>query len=190
MEVGVVNRIAGVRIDGVLAEEEREVVAQVMSSLGAHPSSLRSHGRLGRTYGLLELDEHCDLALLSKALADARFTEPPPAIVEIVPDHERRLPALVHALGGPGRPAGVLDAVSTAHSLVLEIDVTKTALSLILDIVDVELQTAPGRRIIPIIPLTDTMLAALARDLVGDPALDISRLIETYTEPMLQARQT
>jgi hypothetical protein len=105
-----------------------------------------------------------------------------------VPDHRRRLAALAHALGGPGRPAGVAEATLTEDSLVVELNTATTPLSLVLDLVDVELETAPGRRIVPLIPLTDATLAALARDLVGDPALDLSRLIETYTEPLLQQR--
>jgi hypothetical protein len=190
MEVGVVNRSASVRIDGMLAEEEREAASQLMSSFGARLSSLRAHGTLGRSYGFLELDPACDLAALSGAFGNARFSEPPLAVLEVVPDHERRLAALAHALGGRGRPAGIVDAILTTHSLVLEVDVVKTALSLVLDIVDCELETAPGRRIVPLIPLTDATLAVLARDLINDPAIDLSRLIETYTEPLLQAKSS
>jgi hypothetical protein len=185
-----VNRSASVRIDGVLAEEERAAASQRMTSFGAHLSSVCPHASTGRTYGLLTFADGTEVAALAGALGDARLHEPPLAIVEIVPDQKRRLAALSHALGGPGRPAGVVDAQVTADSLLLEVDASKTPLSLILDIIDCELETAPGRRIVPLIPLNDEMLAALARDLINDPAFDSSRLIETYTEPMLQTRST
>ncbi|HTV73300.1 MAG TPA: hypothetical protein VME66_06335 [Candidatus Acidoferrales bacterium] len=181
------NRSASVRIDGVLAEEEREAASQRVSSFGAHLASLRPHPGVARTYGLLHFDDGCDLTALARILG-ARLDEPPLAILEIVPDHERRLPAIAHALWGPGRPAGVADATLTSTSLVVEVNIAKTPLTLILDLVDVELQTAPGRQIVPLIPLTDAALTALARDLVRDPALDLSRLIEMYTEPLLQSR--
>ena len=184
------NRSASVRIDGVLAEEEREAASQRMTSFGAHLSFSRAHAAARRTYGFLSLADGADLTALAQALGNAQLHEPPLAIVEIVPDHPRRLPALTHALGGPGCPAGIVDARTTANSLVLEVDANKTPLSLVLDIVDCELETAPGRRIIPLIPFTGEMLAALARDLINDPALDASRLIETYTEPLLQIRSS
>jgi hypothetical protein len=189
-EVGIVNRSASVRFDGVLAEEEREAASQRVSSFGARLLALRAHEGLRRTYGLLELDERCDVAAISSVLAGVQLHEPPLAILEIVPDHQRRLPALAHALAGNGRPAGIVEASATAHSVVLEVNVAKTPLSLVLDIVDCELETAPGRRIVPLIPLSDELLAAFARDLLNDPALDVSRLIETYTEPMLQSRSS
>ncbi|HEY0799089.1 MAG TPA: hypothetical protein VGD50_08050 [Candidatus Baltobacteraceae bacterium] len=143
------------------------------------------HTALARTYGLLELDEQADIRAIAHELRAARVDEPALVVLEITPDHGHRLGPLLGALGGSGKPAGIVEAIPCGRSLVLELDETKSPLSLVLDLVDIELQTAPGRRIVPLLPLSDRTLATLARDLLVDPALDITRIIETYTEPML-----
>ena len=83
------------------------------------------------------------------------------------------------------RPAGIVEATRTAGGVLVELDVARTSLCLLVDVIDVELERAPGRRIIPVLPLDDVVLTAFARDVLGDPSIDVSRLIETYTEPLL-----
>jgi hypothetical protein len=118
---------------------------------------------------------------------DCVVREPAAALLEIVPSHRERVRALGEALGGEARPAGILDCFATNESVLLEFDDRITPLSLIVDLVDIELQAAPGRRIVPLFGLSDVALAAFTADLLSEPQLDASRLIETYSEPLLAA---
>ena len=59
------------------------------------------------------------------------------------------------------------------------------ALRLVLDLIDVELARAPGRTVTPLLPLSDETLAVLAAATLGVPELDATRLIETFSEPLL-----
>ena len=110
---------------------------------------------------------------------------PPLAVLRVAPDAPRRLAALSEALGGPGRPAGVCELRAEASALVVEIDARRTPLALVLALIDAELENAPGRTIEPLVILDDGALAAFAGDLLGEPSLDASRLIETFLEPLL-----
>jgi hypothetical protein len=71
--------------------------------------------------------------------------------------------------------------------MVVEVDTARTSLALVVATIDAELQSAPGRRIVPLLPLGDAALVAFAGALLGEPSLDVSRLIETHLEPLLGA---
>ncbi|MBD5653822.1 MAG: hypothetical protein IAI50_01420, partial [Candidatus Eremiobacteraeota bacterium] len=55
----------------------------------------------------------------------------------------------------------------------------------IVALIDATLERSSGRTIEALAPLDDETLCAFASDLLGEPDLDASRLIETYLEPML-----
>ncbi len=176
------QRVVSARIDGLLAERELETVFRALSAHGGRLIAVHSHAELRRTYLALALPEAVDVETVGREIGAVRVDSPALAVWEIVPAHTERLAALEHALGGPGRPLGVVEATRTAHSLIVAFDGTRTAPILVLDIVDVELEPAPGRRILPLLPWDDDLLTAFARDRLGDPALDRSRLIESYIE--------
>jgi hypothetical protein len=132
--------------------------------------------------------EAAALALLRR---DARVDVPALAVLRVEPLWPRALPALMHALSGPGRPAGVVDArPDGASALIVELDCGTTALALVVALIDVELRAAPGRRIVPVIEFDDDVLTAFAGAALGEPDLDRSRLIETYLEPLLRSGRT
>jgi hypothetical protein len=116
-----------------------------------------------------------------------RYDEPPLVVLRVTP-LGGRVAALRHALGGPGRPAGVLDVRVDGPALVLELDATRTPLALVVATIDAELGSAPGRTIEPLLPLDDATLVAFAATALGEPDLDTSRLVETHLEPLLGAR--
>jgi hypothetical protein len=176
-----VRRFVSVRIDDVLAE--REEISHAITSLRGEVVSWNPRPDLRRTYGLLAVPPECDAAALLRALhAHVRLNDPALVVLEVIPDRLRCLAALQHALGGAGRPVGIVDVVRTDNSLLLELDAACTPLSLVVDTIDVELEQAPGRRVVFLLPPDDAVLAGFARDLLNDPALDASRLIETYVE--------
>jgi hypothetical protein len=139
----------------------------------------------GRTYASVVLGAGVSCA--DAASGSGRIHEPPLFVARIAVSDATRLAALEEALAGDGRPAGMLAAHRESRALVIELDPIRTPLALLVAIVDLE--TGPGfaRRIEPLLPVSDSVLTTLCAVLLGEPALDTTRLIETYIEPMLAA---
>ncbi len=179
-----VQRFASVRFDGALAERERDEATRSLGSAGATVTSWTRCGT--RSYATVSLASDVTTATLAE-LTCAQVVSPPLLVVRVVPDAPRALPALERALAGPGRPAGVRDVRRVDASLVVECDGRVTALATLVALIDVELATAPGRTIEPLIGLDDETLVAFAGVLLAEPALDRARLIETHVAAMLAA---
>ncbi len=176
-------RFASVRYDGVLDPSERDETVRALRSTGADVTSWNVAA--GRTYAGVRFPAGAAERTTAHLRSAARVDEPPLAVLRVEPADARTLPALQHALGGPGRPAGVVDVRRDGErALVVELDWRTTAPALLLAAIDVELATAPGRRILPLIAFDDAVLAAFAGAALGEPDLDASRLIETYLEPL------
>ena len=141
--------------------------------------------RCGRSYAIVRLASGSDLAALGEKLG-AQVDEPPLVILDVLPRDPERIPALVQALAGPGRPSGVVDAKASGDSVTVELNEGTTSLRLLVDVVDAELERSPGRRILPLFPLGDVTITAFAASTLRAPEIDASRLVETYTEPLLQ----
>jgi hypothetical protein len=180
-----VYRSVSVRIDGILAVSEREAVSRAIAYPAGRLLSWSARPDIPRTYAMFVLPVGYDAVAIAGALpAGARVHDPALVVLEIVAEQRRCSQALEHALCGAGRLSGIVDTVRTGSGMLVELDCARTPLSLLIDLIDVELAHAPGRAIVPLLPIDDTVLAAMARDLLGDPALDVSRLIETYTEAL------
>ncbi|MBC5798573.1 MAG: hypothetical protein GIW94_01125 [Candidatus Eremiobacteraeota bacterium] len=177
------KRYASVRFGDVLGQHERESATRTLRSFGAAATSWRTTA--ARTYAGLEVDDRADLDALRERLPSARLDEPPLRVLRICPSHGHALPRLGDALGGMGRPSGIVDLVPDGDALVVEFD-TRTAPSLVVALVDVELAAAPGRTIEPLVPLDDATLAEFAGDVLGIAALDATRIIETHTVAWLE----
>lgn len=185
------GRLAGIRFAKVLAASERDDVLRVVASVGATATSWRDAG--DRTYALLALAPLSGGTQLRERLRaaapDARLDLPALAILRVTPDRERHLARLARALGGPGRPVGIVASATDGDALVIEADVRTTPLSSIVASVDAE-TGREGRRIEPLFPLSDAVLTELAGRELGLPDLDPSRLIETYLEPLVASEAT
>jgi hypothetical protein len=177
-----VERVASVRFDRVLREDERIELARDLRSAGITTGPWRAPAGSERTYTLLRLNS----AAVPQAFQrlGARIDEPALTVLEIAPERVERLSALAEALGGTGAPAGVRDCLTLPAALLVELDESVTPLATLVDVIDIELVRTPGRRIVPILELSDERLAAFAAATLFDPGLDATRLIETYTESM------
>ena len=122
------------------------------------------------------------------SLLKARVGEPALLVLDVTPRDPERIPALLQALGGPGRPGGVVEARAGGDSLTLEVDESLSPLRVIVDLIDAELEGSPGRRIAPLFGLGDASLTAFAAATLHAPEIDVARLIETHTEPLLRGR--
>jgi hypothetical protein len=178
-----VKRFAGVRYHGVLDETGRNAATRSLRSAGAEPTSWTSGA--GYTYASVLLGSECDVERI--VAEGGRVDCPPLVVLRIRPDAGRRLAALESALGGPGRPAGVLEARPDGGALIVEFDARRTPLDVVVALVDAELASAPGRTIEPLVTLDDRTLTGFASSLLNETALDPSRLIETHLEPLLAA---
>ncbi|GAC1309861.1 MAG: hypothetical protein NVSMB21_16990 [Vulcanimicrobiaceae bacterium] len=177
-----VQRFASVRFDGVLVPAERDVVTRAVASCGATATSWAACG--SRTYATLSLSPACDVPAIERAIASGRSAvrvdAPPLVVLRVAPSAPRLLGSLGEALGGPGRPAGVRDARRVDDALVVECDPRVTPLATLVALIDVELASAPGRSIDPLVPLDDETLVAFAAALLCEPDLDCRRLIEPH----------
>jgi hypothetical protein len=168
----------------MLAPSERAAAVAALDSAGAKVTSWGEGGTY-RTYARLQLAESADLERL-RAAVDARIDEPALTVLWIAPRESERLPALLQALAGPGRPAGVIEAKLRDAALCVELDERVTPLRFLVDVVDLELARAPGRRILPLLPLDDESLTAFAAATLAAPEIDNTRLVERYVEPLLR----
>jgi hypothetical protein len=175
-----VERLASVRFDRVLGENERIELTRDLRSAGITTGPWRTPTGSERTYASL----HWGAGEIPHSLEQfgARIHEPALTVLEIAPEHLERLSALGEALGGTGAPLGVRDCSTLPGALLVELDESVTPLATLVDVIDIELAHAPGRRILPLLGLSDERLTAFAAATLFDPALDATRLIETYTE--------
>jgi hypothetical protein len=81
------------------------------------------------------------------------------------------------AFSGDGRPAGVLTCESTGDTLRITFDDAITPPELIDDLIAVESTFVPARAKEPLDRSTAARIAAQG---LGDPDLDVTRVIETY----------
>ncbi len=84
---------------------------------------------------------------------------------------------VVEALAGPGAPVGVIGCGVDGTTIRVEYDAARTAPELIDALIAVETAYVPARAAEPADSARATLLAARGLD---EPALDPTRLIETY----------
>jgi len=168
----------------MLAPSERAAAVAALDSAGAKVTSW-GDGGADRTYARLQLAETADLERV-RAAVGARVDEPALTVLRIIPREAERLPALLQAFAGPGRPAGVVEAKLCDGALCVELDERATPLRFLVDVVDLELAFAPGRRIVTLLPLGDVSLTTFAAATLAAPEIGASRLVESYVEPLLR----
>jgi hypothetical protein len=133
---------------------------------------------IDRAYALVELP---DDAVTTAIETDASFAEGAPIIaLAVYPTVAEALPSLIEVFNGPGRPSGMLGCAASGGAAVLEWDLERTPATLVLDLIDTELDRFhSGRRTELLTPLTEAWLAKIAAD--GLQCLEIAsdRILET-----------
>ncbi|MBV8067123.1 MAG: hypothetical protein JO113_04025 [Candidatus Eremiobacteraeota bacterium] len=149
------------RIDGVVDDERRTAVDELVRRAGGK-AFWRIAATAARTYALLELPQACDHAALRIASGGVVYDKPVIAMA-VFPALAEALPALLDALGGPGRPAGVLSCTRSAAGAVVEWDPDVTQAGLIAGLIDVELRRFGSARIAELLsPLPPALVASIA----------------------------
>ncbi len=175
-------RFASLRFDNALGEDRSESTR----ALASGDTSIACWRTIAsRTYAIARIAGAFDARAL--AAAGARVDEPPVNALYIKPFAIARLSELGRALGGPGRPAAVLDAFATEDGVVVELEPGGKPVALVLAVTDAVLAATPGRTVEPLLPLSDETLAQFVSLRLRDTELDVSRVLDTYVETLLEA---
>lgn len=163
--------------DGNLDERRRaNVEAAVAREEGR--TVWRTSETAKRTYGLVELPDARDGSAISTAFGETTYDRPVIALA-LYPAVTEALPALREALGGPGRPAGVLATHSTVAGEIIEWDPTVTDVRVLMGIIDVELRRfASGHTAELLSPLPPTLVASIAAGGLHAPQVEPARILE------------
>lgn len=106
-----------------------------------------------------------------------------PIVLAVFPSVPQALPALERALGGPGRPDGVLAVRRSDDAVVVEWDPGRTAVRLVMDLIDAELRRwNASRRTELLVPLSEERLAQIAAAELQAPEIAPDRILETLLE--------
>jgi hypothetical protein len=164
-------------IDGLLDDAQRAAVDDVVRRQGGS-TIWRTSETAGRTYALLELpDEYDEQAI--RAASGGTVYERPVIALALFPVLPEALPPLLEALGGPGRPGGVLACRPCAGGVVVEWDPIVTGVELIMGLVGVELaRFASGRTAEVLSPLPPSVVAKIAAEGLQAPQIEPKRILE------------
>jgi hypothetical protein len=166
---------------------DRAVSAQ---ERGGAERAVRAHGgtivwrtspRVQRSYGLITLPS--DAAGPLDLGTEATVRDPAIIALALFPTVPEALPFLAEALGGAGRPSGVLACTPCAGGLVVEFDPARTSARTVLDLAGVELRRfGSGRSAELLAPLAPAALAAVAAEGLATPELTPDRELEALLE--------
>ncbi len=161
----------------------REAVDTAVISHGGS-AAWREHPALGRAYGAIAVPTAAGAGAVRAALTgDAVAYDAAVAALAVFPADRSAVPALLEALGGPGRPAGVLACEPCEGGAIVEWDPQRTAPSVVAALVDAELARAQtGRRILALAPLPLDVVAAIAADGLQAPGVAPDRILEHLLE--------
>jgi hypothetical protein len=135
-----------------------------------------------RTYGLVEGGDAACAAALREATRAAVLDRPVIALA-IFPSVAEALPRILDALGGPGRPAGVLTCESAQGAAIVEWDLDVTAYDVVLRLVDIELDRFRARRVSALLsPLPLAWWARIAAAGLHSPDITVQRVLEEQLE--------
>lgn len=119
----------------------------------------------------------------AQALPDARWFEEAVIALAIEPTPGDALRGIAGAFSAAGALAGVLDCAVFADGVVIEFQPAKTAPSLVLHVVDVELRRFHGYRKVRLLnPLPAEVLAQVAASGLQASEIGPERILETLLE--------
>jgi hypothetical protein len=170
------------RSDGALDDTQRATIDAVVRSHGGR-SRWRRSVRAARSYGLLELTDGQAEASAAAAVGGAIVYDSAVIALAVFPAVAEALPALLAALGGPGRPSGVLTCEPCDGGIVVEWDVRRSPAGVILGLIDVELRRFnSGRTAELLTPLPPEWIAKIGADGLQEPDMSLDRVLEELIE--------
>jgi hypothetical protein len=138
----------------------------------------RSNAAVQRSYALLELPNAAAAAAIA-AVSNGTVYENPVIALALFPRTPEALPPLLEALGGAGRPAGILACGARGDALVVEWDPAVTSARLIVELIDLELaRFHSGCAAELLSPLPPSLAASIAADGLQAPQIGPKRVLE------------
>jgi len=132
----------------------------------------------GRSYALLALPDRHEADAI-RAASEATAYDGAVIALAVFPAVAEALPPLLEALGGPGRPQGVLACRLCAGGLVVEWDPERTSARVVFGIIDAELGRFGGGRTTEVLsPLPPPLVAKIAAEGLQAPQIEPSRILE------------
>ena len=135
-----------------------------------------------RTYGLVENAGAACATALREATRATVFDRPVIALA-VFPSVREALPRLMHALGGPGGPAGVLACEPCGAGAVVEWDLDVTPFEVVLNLVDLEIDRFRAARVNSLLtPLPLAWWTRIAATGLRAPEITPERVLEEQLE--------
>jgi hypothetical protein len=159
-------------------DDSRRDAIEAIARAGNGRAMWRFNPSVGRSYALLELPDGADLPELSIAPTEVAYET---AVIAwaVFPTVPEALPSLYAALGGPGRPVGILACWPCPQGAIIEWDPDSGGIEIIMRLVDVELRRfCSGRRAQLLSPLTPRLSAKIAASGMSAPEIAVDRILE------------
>ncbi|HTU70880.1 MAG TPA: hypothetical protein VMF11_11235 [Candidatus Baltobacteraceae bacterium] len=169
------------RVQPIPDDAERATIESIAAGHGAQVSWVHFPA-CGRTYGLVERAGDACAAAIREATGAVIFERPIIALA-VYPSVPEALPLLLHALGGPGRPDGVLACEAHGAGVIVEWDMDRSALEVVLGLVDIEINRFHARRVNALLtPLPLRWWTAIAASGLHAPEITPDRVLEEALE--------
>jgi hypothetical protein len=174
----------GGKLDADRRNEVEEIVRRSGGTVHWNVSA-----RTNRTFALLHLQGESQASLRDELLSWSRAAHPANvydgAIIgfALYPSAPQALPAVAQALGGSGRPAGVVACTACPGGLIVEFDPLRTSPQMLLDLVEIELERWGSAREMELLtPLPDETWALVAAQGVQAPELTAQCVLDRLLE--------
>jgi hypothetical protein len=157
--------------------ERREAIDGAVRELGGS-AVWRIKEPAVRSYALLELPDGSNADAI-RANSGATVYDGSIIALAVFPVVTEALPRLLDALGGPGRPTGVLACRPCPGGVVVEWDPTRTRACVVLAVIDVEVQRFGSGRVAELLsPVSPDVAAKLAAEGLAAPEIEPNRILE------------
>ena len=135
-----------------------------------------------RTYGLVENAGAACATALREATRATVFDRPVIALA-VFPSVREALPPLMHALGGPGGPAGVIACDPCGDGAVVEWDLDVSHFDVVLNLIDLEIDRFHAARVNTLLtPLPLAWWTRIAATGLHAPEITPERVLEEQLE--------
>ncbi|HEY6326309.1 MAG TPA: hypothetical protein VIW73_07355 [Candidatus Cybelea sp.] len=168
-------------IGGTPDERHREAIDEAVRAQGGR-TTWRVHPKIGRSYALIESAVPFDVQAI-RAVSGGEAYESAVIALAVSPAVPQALPSLQDALGGPGRPAGVLACHPFPGGAVIEWDPDVSGAEVVMGLIDVELRRfASGRTVEVLAPLPKSTVAQVAAEGLQAPEIRLDRVLEALVD--------
>jgi len=159
------------------SDTERSAVDAAVRRHGAG-IAWKDHAALSRSYALVE-EANVDCAAEVAAQASAEIIESPIIALAVSPAAPKALPMLARAFGGPGAQAGVILGETVGGAAIVEWNMERTPVAVVLSLIDLELSRVRcGRGTQLRAPMPQLWWTRIASDGLHAPEIAPDRVLE------------